>query len=164
MAEANGKDSGVPISELTLGEAESFLSSLMCTPEKTKNEGIFYSSYLYSRSSDPFIFKGLKKMRRVFLIKQKTLCQALTRKRRNFSSYKVSVSSTEHLIYGRNSLLKLFPFCKAISTRQWALWGLQEISCLSIAWIQTPRPLPVLSCPQPPVWPLSRSRMSPLRS
>ena len=42
MAEATGKDSGIPISELTLGEAESFLTSLMCTPEKTKNEGIFY--------------------------------------------------------------------------------------------------------------------------
>ena len=33
MAEATGKDSGVPISELTLGEAESFLNSLMCLPE-----------------------------------------------------------------------------------------------------------------------------------
>ena len=40
MAEASGKDSGVPISELTLGEAESFLSSLMCAPEKTMEEGI----------------------------------------------------------------------------------------------------------------------------
>jgi len=34
MAEATGKDSGLPISELTLGEAESFLNSLMCLPEK----------------------------------------------------------------------------------------------------------------------------------
>ena len=40
MAEAAGKDSGVPISELTLGEAESFLNSLMCLPEKTNNDGI----------------------------------------------------------------------------------------------------------------------------
>lgn len=40
MAEASGKDLGVSISKLTLGEAESFLSSLMCAPEKTKNEGI----------------------------------------------------------------------------------------------------------------------------
>ena len=39
MAEATGKNSGVPISELTLGEAESFLNSLMCLPEKP--EGIF---------------------------------------------------------------------------------------------------------------------------
>ena len=39
MAEANGagKDSGVPISELTLGEAESFLDSLMCLPEKPES-------------------------------------------------------------------------------------------------------------------------------
>ena len=37
MAEAKGagKDSGVPISELTLGEAESFLNSLLCLPEIT---------------------------------------------------------------------------------------------------------------------------------
>ena len=41
MAETSGKDSGVPISELTLGEAESFLSSLICASEKTKDEGIF---------------------------------------------------------------------------------------------------------------------------
>ena len=44
MAEAEGvgKDSGVPISELTLGEAESFLDSLMCLPEITNVErGIF---------------------------------------------------------------------------------------------------------------------------
>ena len=42
MAEAKGaagKEAGVPISELTLGEAESFLNSLMCLPEKP--EGIF---------------------------------------------------------------------------------------------------------------------------
>ena len=49
MAEAAGKDSGVPISELTLGEAESFLNSLMCLPEKTNNEGnIFVSNILES--------------------------------------------------------------------------------------------------------------------
>ena len=54
MAEATGKDSGVPISELTLGEAESFLRSLMCIPEKTKKEGNFYFSYLCL--SDPFTF------------------------------------------------------------------------------------------------------------
>ena len=44
MAEANvaGKEAGVPISELTLGEAESFLNSLMCLPEITNTEqGIF---------------------------------------------------------------------------------------------------------------------------
>ena len=39
MSEASNKDSRVPISELTLGEAESFLTSLMCAPEKTKDEG-----------------------------------------------------------------------------------------------------------------------------
>ena len=41
MAEATGKDSGVPISELTLGEAESFLNSLMCLPEKPDGEGMY---------------------------------------------------------------------------------------------------------------------------
>ena len=48
MAEANGagKDSGVPISELTLGEAESFLDSLMCLPEKP--EGIFIFIFIDS--------------------------------------------------------------------------------------------------------------------
>ncbi len=40
MAEAAGKDSGVPISELTLGEAEAFLNSLMCLPDKTNAKGI----------------------------------------------------------------------------------------------------------------------------
>ena len=40
MAEAAGKDSGVPISELTLGEAETFLNSLMCLPETTNAKGI----------------------------------------------------------------------------------------------------------------------------
>ena len=53
MAEATGKDSGVPISELTVGEAESFLNSLMCLPEITNIEQgkllFFYNSfYLYS--------------------------------------------------------------------------------------------------------------------
>ena len=42
MAEATGKDSGVPIAKLTVGEAESFLNSLMCLPEITNNvEGNF---------------------------------------------------------------------------------------------------------------------------
>ena len=44
MAEATGKDSGVPISELTLGEAESFLNSLMCLPEITPaDQGLSFS-------------------------------------------------------------------------------------------------------------------------
>ena len=43
MAEAKGagKEAGVPISELTLGEAESFLNSLMCLPEKPDDEGMY---------------------------------------------------------------------------------------------------------------------------
>ena len=46
MAEAKsaGKNAGVPISELTLGEAESFLNSLMCLPEiTTAAQGIFFN-------------------------------------------------------------------------------------------------------------------------
>ena len=85
MAEASGKDSGVPISELTLGEAESFLSSLMCAPEITKDQGIFLHQ-VYLLLGNLFIFKKLKKIRKVFLIKQKTLWHTSTRKRRNFLS------------------------------------------------------------------------------
>ena len=50
MAEAEGvgKDSGVPISELTLGEAESFLNSLMCLPEITDTAHGTRSSIWYS--------------------------------------------------------------------------------------------------------------------
>ena len=42
MAEDAGKNSGVSISELTLGEAESFLNSLLCLSEKTNNKGMFF--------------------------------------------------------------------------------------------------------------------------
>ena len=47
MTAASREDSGVPISELTLSEAESFLSSLLCLPEETSNKGKFYLTYVY---------------------------------------------------------------------------------------------------------------------
>ena len=46
MAEATDKDSGVPISELTLGEAESFLNSLMCLPEISNVEKGIFKNFL----------------------------------------------------------------------------------------------------------------------
>ena len=46
MAEATGRHSGNPISEVTTHEVESFLSSLMCLPKKTENEGTFYTGYI----------------------------------------------------------------------------------------------------------------------
>ena len=48
MTESAGKDSAVPISELTLGEAESFLNSLMCLPEITDTAQGTRSSIWYS--------------------------------------------------------------------------------------------------------------------
>ena len=58
MAEAKGagKEAGVPISELTLGEAESFLNSLMCLPEITEKtnaeQGIVFISDRSSRNAN----------------------------------------------------------------------------------------------------------------
>ena len=51
MAEAKGagKEASVPISELTLGEAKSFLNSLMCLPEiTTAVQGIFFNFLMLS--------------------------------------------------------------------------------------------------------------------
>ena len=50
MAEAKGagKETGVSISKLTLGEAESFLNSLLCLPEITDTAQGTRSSIWYS--------------------------------------------------------------------------------------------------------------------
>ena len=47
MAEAPGKHSGNPISEITTHEAESFLGSLMCLPKKTESDGTFFLHRLH---------------------------------------------------------------------------------------------------------------------
>ena len=70
MAEATG----VPISELTLGEAESFLNSLMCLPlpEKPNVEGKLLNCLKQLLSLLTY-FQEVKRGRRVWLIKPKSL-------------------------------------------------------------------------------------------
>ena len=72
MAKATGMDYGVPISELTLGEAESFLNSLMCLPEIPNiQQGNFLKFKIKTFIVTDVLIKQVEK--KVSLKKQKSL-------------------------------------------------------------------------------------------
>ena len=81
MAEATDKSSAVPISELTLGEAESFLNSLMCLPELPNiQQGNFLKFKINAFIVTNVLIKQVEK--KVLLKKQLSLWLGLTRKKK----------------------------------------------------------------------------------